>query len=115
MKRLDTFLTLQFLLVLTCTCLFVHDYDYVVIILVWSCALHLVLSQRTWGRLTWFSGLGVLFFMPQRLIRDIDLPLIVHARTLILIAIFVLLLTWRSEQPRRGATGWLEGQAKEPI
>lgn len=114
-QRLDAFMTLQFLLVVTCTCLFVHDYDYVVIIPVWSCALYLVLSQMAWGRLGIFSVLGFLFFMPQRLIRDIDLPVIVHARTLILIAMFVLLVSWRGEQPRSGEAGWLEGQVKKPV
>ncbi|MFN7023919.1 MAG: glycosyltransferase family 87 protein [Pseudorhizobium sp.] len=114
-QRLDAFMTLQFLLVLTCTFLFVHDYDYVAIILVWSCALHLVLSQMTWGRIASFSVLFLLFFMPQRLIRDIDLPLIVHARTLILVAMFVLLLTWRSQQPRSGTAGWLRRDVRTPI
>jgi hypothetical protein len=103
------------LLVLTCTFLFVHDYDYVAIILVWSCSLHFVLSQMTWGRLASFSILFLLFFMPQRLIRDIDLPLVVHARTVILVLMFALLLTWRSQQPTSCTAAWLRRGVRTPI
>ena len=41
--------------------------------------------------------------------------MIVHARTLILIAMFLLLLSWRGEQPRSGEAGWLDGQVKKPV
>jgi hypothetical protein len=92
---LDDFLVLQLLLVLACTFLFMHDYDYVAILLVWSCALHVALTRGRPDRLVVFIVLSVPFFMPQRLIRDLDIPTVVHARTFILLAMCLVLVQWR--------------------
>lgn len=102
-RWMEPFMALQLLLVTACSFLFVHDYDYVAVILVWSCALYLAFREVNWGRIATFVVLAVPFFMPQRLIRDIELPAIVHARTLILVVIFAVFVLWRLDWEKRSA------------
>lgn len=103
-KNLDNFEIFQILLVLSCTFLFLHDYDYVVILLIWSALLHHALLSRSLARLSAFGILAVPFFIPQRILRDIDLPTLVHARTLIVLAAVLVLLSWRHSDSNRVAS-----------
>ncbi|MFN7025210.1 MAG: glycosyltransferase 87 family protein [Pseudorhizobium sp.] len=103
-KHLGEFEQIQMLLALSCTFLFVHDYDYVVILLIWSALLHHALMSRSLAKPLAFGILAVGFFIPQRLLRDIDLPTVVHARTLILVVAVLVFLVWRHAQSQHAAT-----------
>jgi len=104
-KHISEFLVLQILIVLSFTFFFVHDYDYVATVLVWASALMLALNSNSLSRLSIWFAMSVIFFMPQRLIRDIDIPLIIHSRTLLLLAMLTLLVMWSAPVRRSMAAG----------
>ncbi len=104
-KHISEFLVLQILIVLSFTFFFVHDYDYVATVLVWASALMLALNGNSLSRLSIWFAMSVIFFMPQRLIRDIDIPLIIHSRTLLLLAMLTLLVMWSAPVRRSMAAG----------
>ena len=103
-RHFDPMVTLHALLVLSFTFLYAHDYDYVAVILLWSFGLLIALTAGSMTRLCLYTGMALIFFMPQRLLRDIDIPLVVHSRTLILVACCLLIMTWSNERGRSAAS-----------
>ena len=93
-RYLNRTTTIHALLVLSFTFLYAHDYDYVAVILLWSYGLLMVLESGSFARFGFYSAMAVLFFIPQRLLRDIDFPLLVHSRTLVLVAICIAIIIW---------------------
>lgn len=96
-RHLDRTVTLHALLVLSFTFLYAHDYDYVAVILLWSYGMMMVLNSASFVKLGFYAILALGFFIPQRLLRDIDIPLVVHSRTLILAALCLAVIVWSKE------------------
>jgi hypothetical protein len=96
----DPMVTLHGLLVISFTFLYAHDYDYVAVILLWSFGLLIAMTGGSLTRLSLYGGMALVFFIPQRLLRDFDIPLVVHSRTLILVAFCLLVMAWSNERRR---------------
>jgi Glycosyltransferase family 87 len=99
--------------VLAFTFLFAHDYDYAAIIMIWSYAFLLLLDEWTIKKAVLFTFLVFFFFLPQRLIRGIDIPLVVHARTLILPLCCYLVFVWSKERKPVGEVRNLHSETKK--
>ncbi|WP_105372132.1 glycosyltransferase family 87 protein [Neorhizobium huautlense] len=102
-RHLDQTVILHALLVLSFTFLYAHDYDYVAVILLWSYGMMMVLHSASFAKLSLYAILALGFFIPQRLLRDVDIPLIVHSRTLILAALCLAVIVWSNEISRTAA------------
>ncbi len=76
-----------------------HDYDFAATILLWSYLTYLTWQQGSWKGFIAIMGLMFIFFFPQRLIRDLDMPLILHARSLVLVACVIMLYVWKQKYP----------------
>lgn len=74
-----------------------HDYDYVAVVALWSWLLFIVLTRGNTNHILLVLFLTALFFLPQRLIRGIDIPLIQHSRTFLLPLCAWLVYLWGNQ------------------
>jgi hypothetical protein len=98
-KSIDSFSVLGILLGVSLTLVYGHDYDYVLLIPLFT-SLLIYANQRPnlWLLLT---GLVLLIFVPQRLVRILGVPVLNHWRTLVVAALTVLVfrLAYSAKRP----------------
>lgn len=87
--------------VITFLFIYGHDYDYVAVVALWSWLVFIVLSEGNTRQILFVLFLTALFFLPQRLIRDIDLPLVQHSRTFLLPLCAWLVYAWGNSKIRK--------------
>lgn len=92
--RFDDIQTMSLLFTIGFTFLFAHDYDYVAVVMVFSYCLYLTLIKPSMFRCLITFTIIFWFFMPQRLLRDVDIPVIIHARSLLLLLCCYLVYCW---------------------
>ncbi len=83
-KHIPDALLVQLLLVLSFTFIFGHDTGYAVVVGIFSMLLTLVMARGFSWRLIPAIAVILVFFFPQRFLREIPLPILHHTRTLIL-------------------------------
>lgn len=83
-KHIDDALLVQLFLVLSFTFIFGHDTGYAVIVGIFSMLLSLTMTRGFSWRLIPAVVVLLVFFFPQRFLRDIPLPILHHTRTLII-------------------------------
>ena len=83
-RHFDHVQLVNIFLVIGFTFLYAHDTDYAAIILLWSYAMYLALNSRSILNISLLVVLLIVFFFPQRILRDIDLPVLHHTRTLVI-------------------------------
>ncbi len=85
---------LQLFFVIAFTFVYGHDYDYAAVIAIFSYCLYLTLSRPTVPKLVGVFFLMLFFFVPQRILRGIDVPLLHHTRTFLLPLCCYLVFLW---------------------
>jgi hypothetical protein len=85
--RINSADVLGLLMGISVTFVYAHDYDYICLVpLFTSLVLYTQIFPKLW---TGTAAIALLMFMPQRLIRIFNLPVLNHWRTLVVIAVLV--------------------------